>query len=170
VSTLAWVAFGSLGVTLVTAICSRVGFAHLVPDVAVITVVFLAQRRSPAQVVVVALTLGYLCGRQALAPVGLHEVALILTALVVYFGVGSLAGSGARFFALTCGGAVAVHDLILYVLALIFGGHAHFASWPAASLVPSGAVTGVLALALLRPMTALEHRLTPVQHEALSWH
>jgi len=170
VSVAAWVAIGWLGVTLTTALGARLGVSHVMPDAAVVTIVFLAFRRHPAQVVLVALALGYLSGRQALAPVGLHEVALILCALTVYFGAGNLAGSGARFFALTSGGAVMLYHLLVYLLASSLGGRAHFAGWGTATLLPTGLITALLALVAEAPMAAIERRLSPSEHEELSWH
>jgi hypothetical protein len=164
-----WVAVGTLAMALVTALGSRLPFAHVLPDATVIIVVFLALRRGAVECLAVALALGYFAGRQALAPVGLHEAALALTLLTVYFAAGNIAGSGPAFFAFACGGAVMLYHLLVFVIATLNGSEAGFASLSAAALVPAALFTAVVAWLCHGPMLRLERRLRPEEHEALSW-
>lgn len=168
-SVLAYTAVGWLGMTLWTALAAHVAPAHVVPDAAIVTLVFVALRREPIPVTITALILGYLAGRQALAPLGLHESVLVLCAIVVYMTGGSLAGSGARFYALASGGTVMLYHLLLFLFGRIFGGAESFTGLPTALLLPSAVVTAVLALASHPLLVALERRLTADRREELSW-
>jgi hypothetical protein len=165
---LAWIGIGWLFTILWTAIGTRWSVGHVLPDAAVITLVFVAQRREPIAVALIAVGLGYLVGRQALAPVGLHETAAMITAFGVYFFAGNIAGHGGRFFAVTSGGAVMGYHLTLYILAAA-GGQAGFASGWAASLVPSGIATGLVAFASYPVLLVVEGRLSTEAREELSW-
>ena len=140
------------------------------PDMTVIVVCFLALRRDPVSLTVVATFLGYLAGRQALAPSGLHETALIFTALGVYFAAGSLAGGGGLFFAFASGVAVMCYHALLFVLIYWQRGMAGFASWATAMLVPDGLATCFVALLCYLPMCWLDRRLTQDKREGLAWH
>lgn len=164
-----WIGLGWLAVTFWTALGAHLQAGHLIPDAAVVTVVFLALRREPLPLVVAALALGYLSGRQALAPSGLHETVLVLCALVVYFAGGAIAGGGAMFFALASGGAVMLYHLLLFVLGRVGGGELGFTGWTTAALLPSGFVTAALALVSYPAMNALERRLSSEEREELSW-
>lgn len=166
---IAWVAVGWVGLVFWSAVCSRLRLSHLVPDAAVVTVVFLALRREPLLVTLTALALGYLAGRQAVAPIGLHEAALVATAIGVYLASGALTGSGPLFFAAVSGGAAMGYHLVLYLLLLAFRGTAGFPTWWTATLVPSGLATGLLAVMSYAGLAALERRLAYDRHEALSW-
>ncbi len=168
-STAAWVGLGWLGMTLWSAVGARLAPAHVLPDAGIVVIVFLALRREPIAVAAASLLLGYLAGRQALAPVGLHEVASLTCAIAVYVVAGSLAGSGALFFALTAGGAVGLYHLVIYILSWLFGEGAGFTGWPTAALVPSGFLTALVALASYRFMLAVERRLSAESREELSW-
>jgi len=169
-SVVVYVVLGWLCVTFWTAVGTRLCFAHILPDAAVITVVFVATRREPIPVTITALALGYLAGRQALAPVGLHEAALVACALGVYMTAGNLAGSGTLFFALATGGTVMLYHLVLYIVARAVGGTAGFSGWATASLIPSALATAALALLMSPILAVVERRLSAEDREELSWH
>jgi hypothetical protein len=166
---IAWVAVGWVGIVFWSAVCSRLRLSNIVPDAAVVTVVFLALRREPLLVALTALALGYFAGRQAAAPIGLHETALVATAVGVYLASGAFTGSGPLFFATVSAGAAMGYHLMLFLLLVVFRGTAGFPSWWTATLVPSGVATGALALASYAGLAALDRRLTTERREALSW-
>ncbi|MBN1960064.1 MAG: hypothetical protein JW841_03895 [Deltaproteobacteria bacterium] len=161
---------GWLIMTIITALGSRFTIGHLLPDISVVIVVFIAIRREIIPVIITATIIGYFEGQQALAPIGLHEMALTICALFVYLTVGNLAGNGPRFFALTCGGIVMLYHLLLYIIINIFGNAVGFSSWVTSILLPSALVTAMLAL-IVRPLLMfVERKLYAQQHEELSWH
>ncbi|HET6344738.1 MAG TPA: hypothetical protein VFH51_07385, partial [Myxococcota bacterium] len=123
----------------------------------------------PIPLAFTGMVLGYLVGRQALAPVGLHEIALVLCSVGVYLAAGHLSGSGALFFALTSGVAVVAYHLIIFGLLLWQRGHAGFSSWATALLLPSALATAFVALLCHGPMVWLERRLTQDKREGLAW-
>ncbi len=165
-----WIALGFLGVTFWTALGARVQLGHVLPDAAVVTVVFLALRREPIPLALTALVLGYLVGRQALAPVGLHETALTASAVAVYMVSGRLAGGGAGFCAVAAAVAAVGYHVALFVLLTAVRGNAGFSSWATAALVPASVTTGLLALISYPFMMLVERKLTPEVREGLSWH
>ncbi len=165
----AWIVIGWLGVTLWTALGARVSPAHLLPDAAVVTVVFVALYREPIPTALTALVLGYLCGRMCIAPLGLHAFALVACAVVTYLASGRLKGSGALFFATTAAAATLGYHLVLFVALQIVGDQAGFSSWATALLVPNALATGLLALVSYPWMVRLERRLNPEAREGLSW-
>lgn len=168
--TVAWVVVGCIATALWTGLAARFSPGHMVPDAAVIVVVFLALRREPVVVALAALAMGYLMGTQALAPFGLYETTMVLTAVCVYVVSGQLAGGGALFFAMVCGGAASFAQVVTFLL-LLLRGNAGFASWVTAALVPSGLITALTALASYPVLMWLEGRLSAEQREAgLSWH
>jgi cell shape-determining protein MreD len=164
-----WIVLGWLGVTLWTAIGARLDVAHLVPDAAVVTVVFVALFREPIPTFITALALGYLCGRAALAPTGLHELMLVACAILTYVGSGRIKGSGALFFATTSAVVTGSYHLGLFLLLAAVRGTSGFASFAATALVPAALMTGVLALVSYPWMVRLERRLSPAAREGLSW-
>ncbi len=164
-----YVAVGWLTMAFWTAVGARVTLGHVVPDAAIVVLVFVAMRREPIMVTLTAVGLGYFAGRQALAPIGLHEAVLVACALAVYMTAGNLAGSGARFYALACGGTVMLYHLLLYVVERLIGGAAGFTGWTTALLVPSGIATALLALASHPVLSAIEGKLGADRHEELSW-
>ncbi len=165
-----WILIAWLGVVVSTAFSSRVAPAWVFPDPAIVVLSFLALRREPIPIAVAALAVGYLMGRGALAPTGVHETALVLTAIGVYLTSGRLAGSGALFFAMVCAGATTAFHVVLFALLVIVRGDAGFSSWATAALVPAAMTTGLLGLLAYRPMAWLETKLTPAQREGLTWH
>ena len=166
---LAWVVVGWAGVVFWSAVSSRLRVGHLVPDAAVVTIVFLALRREPVIVTMTALALGYLVGREALAPVGLHETALVGCAVGVYITSGALTGSGPLFFAAMSGGVTIFYHLLLFLLLFVFRGTAGFSSLSSAVLLPNALLTTLLALLSYGGLSALERRLATDRREALSW-
>jgi hypothetical protein len=165
----AWALLGWLGVTLWTALGARLSIAHLVPDAAVVTVVFVALHRDPLPTFLTALWLGYLSGRAALAPTGLHELVLVACAILTYVGSGRIKGSGALFFAVAAAVVTGCYHLGLYLLLAAVRHSAGFASWAATALLPAALLTGLLALVSYPWMVRLERRLTPEAHKGLSW-
>ena len=161
---LAW-----FGVVFWTAVAARAAPAWTFPDASIVVIAFLALRRNAVWLLLVALSVGYLLGRAALAPVGLHETALAVSAFVLYLTSGRLAGGGAFFFALISGAAVILFHLLLLLLLLLFRGHVGFSSWSTALLIPSAVATGALALVAYRPMSWLEKKLSPERREGLQW-
>lgn len=168
--TAVWIALGWLGVTFWTALSSRLGVGHVMPDAAIVTVVFVALRREPWAVAITALALGYLVGRQAVAPVGLHETALVACAVVVYVTSGHIAGGGPAFFAAASAVAVAGYHVLLFALTVAGRGDAGFSSWATAVLVPDALLTALLALFSHPWMAWLDLKLAPEKHEGLAWH
>lgn len=164
-----WLFFGWLGVVLCCAVGSRLVVGHVIPDLAIITVVFLALRREPMTLALSAVVLGYLVGRQALAPTGLHEVALVSCAITIYALSGRIAGSGAIFFGALTTVTLMLYHLILFGLLISFRGRAGFASLATTLVIPSAIATGLLAFLLYPAMNALEKRLSPEPHEGLTW-
>jgi len=167
---LAWVALGFLGVTFWTALAARIQIGHVLPDAAVVTIVFLALRREPIPLALTALALGYLVGRQALAPVGLHEIALTVCAVAVYMVSGRLAARGAAFCAFATAVTAVGYHVLLFALLSTVRGDAGFSSWATALLVPASLATGLLALISYPFMMLIERKLTPEVREGLSWH
>jgi hypothetical protein len=166
---IAWILLGWLGVSFWSAVGARICVGHIIPDAALVTIVFLALRREPIQVALSALVLGYLVGRQALSPLGLHETALMACGLSVYVASGHIAGSGALFFAAASAVATLVHHVLLLVLTMTIYGHVGFSSWATALLLPSALATGLLAWLSHPWMIRLEKRLTPEVREGLTW-
>lgn len=165
-----WIALGWLGVIFWTAVAARLAPGHVFPDAALVVIVFLALHREPVVVVVVALALGYLNGRQALAPGGLHEFASVLVAVIAYAISGQLAAGGAIFFAVVTGCATMLYHLLLFLLLIGFRGPAGFSSWATASLVVNGVLTGALAAASYPLMQRLEARLSESRRQTgLQW-
>ncbi len=164
-----WILLAWLGVTFWTGLAARLSPGHVFPDAAIIAVCFVALHHKPIPAVTTALVLGYLIGRQAAAPVGLHETALVSCAIVVYLTSGKLAGSGAFFFAPACGAALIGYHLLLFAALLLGGGQAGFASWATAVLLPNAGATGLLALISYRPMLWLESRLAEKPRAGLQW-
>jgi hypothetical protein len=169
VRSVAWITLGWLGTAFWTAVGSRVSLGHVIPDAALITVAFIAVRREPIPVVGSALLLGYLVGRQALAPTGAHEVALVACAIGCYMASGQIAGSGTLFFALLAGAATMAYHAVLFFLLASGRGAAGFSGWATAALVPSGLATAVVALLAYRPMLWLDGKLATERREDLGW-
>lgn len=164
-----WVALAWLAITLVTAIGTEWRMGYVMPEVAVIVGIFLAFERDAVPLVVCCLALGYLIGRQSLAPIGLHEISLAVTALGFQLVMGNIAGGGRGFFASCVAAATVAYQGLVFLLLLIFRGNAAFPSWTATALVPAALLTGFLALLFHPLMIRLDRRLSPVQRESLSF-
>ena len=162
-------AVGWLALTLSTAIASRAAWAHVFPDAVVVVVAFVALRRDPVPAVAVAVGLGYLAGRQALAPLGLYETTLVATALAVYVVSGQLAGAGALFFSVIAAGASGFATLLQFVLLWLARDAAGFSSLATALLIPDALLTGLVALAAHHPMDWMDRKLFAERHEGLQW-
>lgn len=168
--TLVWVLTGAAATWFFTAVGSRWGAAsHLCPDAAIIVVTFLAMRREPAQLATVACILGYLVGRQMLAPLGLTETAMVLCSVATYLAVGHLSGGGRLFLGIAAGGAVIFYHLVIFLLLLSVRGEAGFPGWTATLLLPNGALTMVVAWIGYPALMRLERTLTPEKTDGLTW-
>ncbi len=167
--TAAWVGIGFVAMAVWSAVGSRAGATHLFPDAVAITVAFVALRREPIPTAAAALALGYLAGRQALAPVGAHEATLVLCAVGVYMISGRLAGSGALFFGVVAGATQIAYHGTLFLLSYAAQGNAGFTSLATALLLPGALVTGLVAVLSYPVMMRIERRLMPEVHEELSW-
>ena len=165
----AWIALGWFFMVLWSAAATRIGWGHFVPNAALITVAFLGLRGEPKTVVLVALILGYLSGRAAGAPVGLHALTLGVTGMMTYTISGHLKGDGAAFFALSVGAATIFHDMLLYLLATWIGHGAAFASTTYALLFPSAIMNALVALIAAPLMFRVEKTLQTEKREGLSW-
>ena len=164
-----WIVVGWLGIVLMTALGSRLAPGHVIPEVAVIVAVYLALHRPPIVALLVAGALGYFVGRQAGAPVGLHETALCITTLFVYLMSGRLVAEGASFFALISSGGVMVFHSLLALLVWATHAYVGFASTAAALLIPAAFLTGIMAMILYPLLAALDVRLAPKTKEILGW-
>lgn len=167
--TAVWIAAGFVAVTFWTAVASRAAPAWVFPDAGLLVLIFVALRREPVPVMLTAITLGYLVGRQALAPVGLHEMAMGAVSLGVYLLSGNLKGSGAFFFAFIAGVSTVAYHLLLFLLLYFFRGPAGFSSWATAALVLNGVATASLALVSFPVMNWLDGLLSRERHEGLQW-
>ena len=164
-----WTLLGGLGTSVAAAFTSRLHLAHLLPNVALVVVVFLAMRRGITEVSVVALALGHLVGTLALAPVGLHELALVGVGLGAFVVGGSLRATGKNYVACVSGLADVAHHILLVLLLMGQGRPVGFCSWAAALLVPQAALTAALAWALHPALTRVDRALTPRGPVGLSW-
>lgn len=164
-----WIAIGWFGVTLDTALALRLGPAYIFPDAAVVVLVFLSLHRQPIPMAIAAAAFGYLVGRQAGAPVGLHESAMVITAIGVYVVAGHLAGSGALFFGMITAAATVGYHAALFVLLYVFRGEVGFSSWATTILLLNGLATGTMALIFHRPMQWIERKMAVETYEGLQW-
>ena len=143
--------------------------AHVIPDAALVMVVFLGMRMAPVPLCLTALTLGYVVGRQALAPGGLHETALTVCAIGVYQMSGSFTGGGAK----NIGGLTAIYSEVyqchLYLLIYFVRGDALFSSWATASLLPGAVATGLLAASSYHLFCWIDVALSSKKREGLLW-
>lgn len=164
-----WVVVAWFAITLTTAIGAEWRLGYVMPEIAVVVAIFLAFEREAVPLVAVCLILGYLIGRQALAPVGLHELSLAATALGFQIVMGNIAGGGRAFFASCVAAATMAYQGVVFALLFTFRGNAAFPSWTATALIPAALLTGALALVLHPLMVRLDRRLSPEQRESLSF-
>ncbi len=161
------VAFFLLAV--VTAASSRMAPGYVAPEPAVIVVVFVALRREPIMVAVISLSVGYMLGRQAAAPLGLHETTMVASGVAAYIASGRLAAGGALFFAVLCGFMTMASQLLAALLLQWGMGHVGFSSQATMLLLPQALLTSVLALVLYRSLDWLDARFSNDTHEELPW-
>jgi len=166
---LAWIGVAWFGVIVLSALGQTLPNGYVLPEFVVLVAAFLAFVREPIPLVASCLAMGYLAGRHALAPVGLHELALAGTALSIHLMVGSIAGGGRLFFAGVVGVATMIYHLTLAGLLFTFRGPVAFSSWPSALLFPAAGLTAFLAIVLQPSFMALENRLAPQQRQSLSF-
>ncbi|MEO0814333.1 MAG: hypothetical protein AAFY60_15835 [Myxococcota bacterium] len=165
-----WVGLAWFGTVVCTAFASELSVAHVLPEIVVIVAVFLAFEREGPALVASCLAMGYLVGRAAGAPLGLHELALASTALGLQLVIGSITTGGGRgFFTLSVGVATMAYHAIAFLLLLFFRGTASFPTWTSAILFPSAVLTAAIALLAHPLMEKIERRLSPQQRESLSF-
>jgi hypothetical protein len=165
-----WMLLGAWGTAIGSALAARSTLLHVLPDLALIVLVFLAMRREAPEVAASALVLGFVMGTLALAPPGLHEAACALVALGVFLVTGSLAGAGAGYFALVVGTAEVALHVTLALLAMAQHMHVGFSSLATALLLPQALLTSGLAWALYGALQRLDAWLSPRAPEGLQWH
>lgn len=165
----AWIVVGFLATVIMSALAARLPWAHVMPNMALIVVVFLAMRKEAPEICFVAVALGHVVGLQALAPTGLHETALALIALGAFLISGNLSATGSLYVGcVACISDVAYH--IALVLLLVWQGYeVGFSSWATAALLPQAVFTGLCGWALYRPLEYLDETLTPRRTEGLQW-
>ncbi len=168
-SSLVWIAVAWVGMCLVTALEAHGGFGYVMPDVVIIVIVYLALRREALQVVLIALALGYLVGRQDLGPPGLHPLALGVVALGTQLLAGSIAASGPVFAALVTAAATAAYHALLFALLYGLRGSVGFASFATAILVPAALLTAFAGILVSPLLGAIERRMQPDTRASLSW-
>ena len=167
---LGWIILGWIGYLSCNAFYTRIGFEYVIPDFAVIIVAFIAMRRNMLALVLVTFCLGYLAGRQALAPTGLHESAMTLAGLSLYFALGHLTVDNRFFFALLSGVTVMTYHVFLFSISSFFAEHTHFSSWATAILFPTGLTTAIFALLGYSFLCWFDCRIrTDAQEVFLSW-
>lgn len=151
-----------------TAFAAQAGLS-VFPEAPVIACVFLAVRHEAKGVALGALLLGYAAGRQALAPLGLHEAALAVTALGTYFIAGHMLAEGKAFFAVASGSATIGYHLLLYLLKTIVVGEVRFSSWAQALFVPAGVVTALVAWPSAHVLEMLGKKVSRAPKEGLRY-
>lgn len=166
---LAWIVVGFVATVLTSALAARLAFAHVMPNLALVVVVFLAVRKEAPEICLVAVALGHGIGLQAIAPAGLHETALTAVALGAFLVSGNLSATGGLYVGcVACISEIAYH--IALVLLLVWQGYeVGFSSWATAALLPQAAFTGLCGWALYRPLERLDESLTPRRTEGLQW-
>ena len=148
----------------------RIAFEYVIPDFALITIAFVALKRNMQALVWVTFCLGYIAGQQALAPTGLHESAMTLTGLTVYFALGHLTADNRFFFAFLSGITVMVYHVFLFSISTVFAEHTFFSSWATAILFPTGLLTALVALLAYPFLEWFESRISSEKQEVfLSW-
>ena len=164
-----WVILGWMGITFWTGLGSAWSPAHIIPDAAIVTVVFLGMRLNPVPLCIGAVCLGYIVSRQVVGPVGLHEFALGLCAVWAYQMSGSFSGGGAAFFGVVTTLISALHHGVLFLMVWLVQGEVVFSSWATATLIPGAVATGFLGAILYHPMLFIDQFLEPKGHGGLSW-
>ena len=164
-----WIGIATLATALVTGLAAGVGLESHVPDLVIVVLAFLALRASPLEYGVFAWVAGYIVGRQAAAPVGVHEFSLMATAVAMHVVVGNITGRSRAFFAMACALALVAYHGMVYVLLLGVRGTAGFASFADALLVHNALLTGAAGALLERWLARVDTRLVDAKREELSW-
>ena len=97
-SALAWVIVGVLGEAVFTSLASMWHVEYVFPQWFLVVMMFVAVNRELFSALGVAVLLGVVVGRFALAPWGLYELSLIVTSVIVFRFSATLSGRGAIFF------------------------------------------------------------------------
>jgi len=166
---LVWMVLGWLGTVLVSAFAARVQVAHMMPNMALVVLIFLAMRKEAPEICLTALVLGHVLGLMALAPVGLHETALLVVALGAFLISGNLSATGSVYAGCVCILADMGYQVLLALLLVWQGYEVGFSSWATASLLPPALLTGFWGWALYRPLERLDDWLAPRRPEGLQW-
>ena len=98
-SALAWVIVGVLGEAVFTSLASMWHVEYVFPQWFLVVMMFVAVNRELFSALGVAVLLGVVVGRFALAPWGLYELSLIVTSVIVFRFSATLSGRGAIFLA-----------------------------------------------------------------------
>ncbi len=164
-----WIVVAWLATVVTTAVAAGLDISHLLPEIVVVVATYLALEREGPALVACCVAMGYLVGRAALAPLGLHELSLAATALGIHLVVGSITTGGRGFFTVTVAVATMSYHALTFLLLLGFRGSASFASWTTAILVPNALLTAAVALVAYPWLEALERRVSAQQRETLSF-
>ena len=168
-SAVAWVVVGILGEAIFSSLASMWHVQYVFPQWFLIVMMFVAINRELFSALGVAVVLGGIVGRFALAPWGLYELSLIVTSVIVFRFSATLSGRGAFFFGVLCTVASVGFQIGTLSLLSLIRDHVGFASPATAALLPTGIVTGVVAVLSYGFFGRLEKRLEPTKREGLKW-
>ena len=98
-SALAWVIVGVLGEAVFTSLASMWHVEYVFPQWFLVVMMFVAVNRELFSALGVAVLLGVVVGRFALAPWGLYELSLIVTSVIVFDLVQLSVGEAQSFLA-----------------------------------------------------------------------
>lgn len=164
-----WVLMGVLGEAVVTALASMWHVEYVYPQWFLIVMMFVAINRELFSALGVAVALGVVMGRFALAPWGLYELSLIVTTVIVFRFSSTLSGRGAIFFGVLCMISSIGFQIGILSLLTLARDHVGFASSATAALLPTGVVTGAVGALAYERFRRIEKRLEPSKREGLKW-
>ncbi|MEC8049734.1 MAG: hypothetical protein VX210_03000 [Myxococcota bacterium] len=168
-SALAWVIVGVLGEAVFTSLASMWHVEYVFPQWFLVVMMFVAVNRELFSALGVAVLLGVVVGRFALAPWGLYELSLIVTSVIVFRFSATLSGRGAIFFGVLCIVASIGFQIGTLSLLSLVRDHVGFASPATAALFPTGFATGLVAALSHGLFVRIEKRLEPTKREGLKW-
>ena len=163
-----WFLAGTIGQTMCNVLANMIPW-NLVPDFCVMVLVFLSAKRDISHLVFLGLFFGYINGRMALAPPGLHEVAFIITTLVVYRLGGQFFVEGRWFFGVQVALSLMLYHASLFILSYAVRGFVGVGSFAAISLVPAGLVNGISAVILYSLFIRIEKVFKQTKQSGLTW-
>ncbi|MEE2961031.1 MAG: rod shape-determining protein MreD [Myxococcota bacterium] len=147
----------------------RWNIAGVMPDVAVVFVCFWALQRSFLSLSFAALGLGVACDVFSGAPLGFHGLSLCLCAFGVRQTTGAFSRGGIVFFGSVVALVTVAHHGLMYGMLWGGRGDAFFSSWATASLLPTGFITGLVAVLSYPVLCRLEAWVQPPRSGALLW-